>query len=116
MKETYQFEPEDAAFRTELIGNLKINRSSEDSKRLLGEWADRGQRLVESGVLDLFAWNKEEARVYAEAGAIPEAIWVLKLALIEAIQQGREEEIRNFTALLEELGADPDDLGEVYGE
>jgi hypothetical protein len=110
--ENFKFDPEASALRTELVGNLKIDRHSGESRRLLETWAEKGERLVESGALDRFAWHHEEAEVYLEADAMEEAIWVLKTALYEAIHEGRPEEISYFSDQLRMLGENPDDLSE----
>ena len=115
MGNKFEFSPEVAAFRAELVGNLKIDRASAESKRLLAEWAAEGEKLVQAGQLDQFAWNKEEAEVYFEADAEEAGLWVLKGALFEAIHQERAEEISYFAERLRELGADPDDLSEFEG-
>jgi len=113
--ENYKFDPEVAAFRAELVGNLKIDPNSPESRKLLGEWADKGEQLVASGALDRFAWHHEEAEVYLEAEAREAALWVLKTALYEALHEDRPEEISYFAGRLRELGEDPDDLSELEG-
>ena len=110
--EKFQFDPEAAASRAELVGHLKIDKESEDSKRLLIEWASVGEKLVETGAMDLFKWNWEEAQVYLEAEQKEAAVYVLKGALFEAIQQGRDAETDLFSTYLQQLGEDPDDLSD----
>jgi len=111
--EHFKFDPEHAAFRAELIGNLKIDLTSKESIKLLQEWAAQGERLVTAGALDRYAWHHEEAEVYLEAGAMDAAVWVLKTALYEAIHEDRTEEISYFAHRLRELGEDPGDLREI---
>jgi len=113
--ERFQFDPEGVALRTMLVGTLKIDPESPESKRLLQAWAAKGEKLVRSGALDLFAWNKEEAETYVDAGWIEGAIWVLKCALYEAEHQQREDVISDLRTRLEGLGSNPDDLSEVSG-
>jgi len=113
--ENFKFDPESSAFRAELVGNLRIDCKSEESRRLLAEWAMKGEQLVESGALDRFAWHREEAEIYLEAEAMEEAIWVLKTALYEAIHEDRQEEVSYFSSRLRELGENPDDLIEFEG-
>ncbi|MDE2019036.1 MAG: hypothetical protein KGJ13_01665 [Patescibacteria group bacterium] len=114
MAEKFEFNPEDAAFRAELIGNLKIDVQSYESKRLLESWAIKGEQLVESGAIDTFQWHQESADMYREAGLIEGAIWVLKQAAVEARQLGREDLSKEFQRQLVDLGADPDDLNDIY--
>jgi hypothetical protein len=110
--EDFKFDAEASAFRAELVGNLKIDSHSKDSRRLLEMWATKGEELVASGALDRFEWHHEEAEVYLEAGAREAAIWVLRTALFEAIHEERPEEISYFSDRLHELGENPDDLSE----
>jgi hypothetical protein len=108
MPEKFSFDPEKAALRAELVGNLKIDKNSEESKRLLNQWAEIGEDLILSGSLDSFQWNKEEVEVYLDAELNEEAIWVMENALYEAQMMGRLEEEFYFRDRLAELGVNPD--------
>lgn len=108
MPEKFSFDPEKAALRAELVGNLKIDKNSEESKRLLNQWAEIGESLVSNGSLDSFQWNREEAEVYLDAELNEEAIWVMENALYEAQMTGRSEEEFYFRDCLTQLGVDPD--------
>ncbi len=111
--EKFNFDPEAAASRAELIGHLKIDRGSEESQRLLEEWAKVGERLVETGALDQFEWHREEAEVYVEAEQTEAALWVLKVALYEIYQQGLDSKAGYFYARIKDLGGDPEDFSDI---
>lgn len=112
--ENFKFNAEAAALRTELVGNLKIDATSEESKRLLEQWAGKGEQLVESGSVDKLEWNKEEAEIYIEADATAAAVGVLRVALFEAEQQGNTAEASYFSRRLKDLGEDPDAIPEEF--
>jgi hypothetical protein len=114
MKEKLPFDPEDAGFRTELIGNLKLDPESEESKNLINEWLVKNDIREEQGVLDRFTRAHEEAELYLEAEAYEAAVWVMKTALVEALEQDKLEEIAYFRQKLSDLGEDPNDLDEIY--
>jgi hypothetical protein len=108
MPERFNFNPEESAFRAELIGNLKIDPKSPESKRLLEQWAIKGEKA------DSLQWCQESVDVYKEAEVFEYAIYALKCGLIDAVQQGNEFMANSFRKQIEELGGDPDNFDDVY--
>src|ERR1700722_13604323 len=110
MPEKISFDPEKAALRAELVGNLKVDKNSAESEKLLNTWAATGEELVSSGSLDSFAWNREEVELYLEADLEKEAIWIMQSAFFEAHMTGRSEEESYFRNRLAGFGKNPDDI------